>query len=359
MFIILHPQQDATIYEKYPERNTGIDQILELTKYTLGEYAPDADSVYTQWESTFNSRMLLKFPISQITTMHKCYLTLTATDSESLPINYTVYAYPLTEDWVNGNGNYNDFPEIKNGVSWAYKSGITNESTWSVNSSSSFWTSVTGGGSWNSNYVASQSFDYESPDIRMDVTDIVNAWSSSAIPNYGFIIKYSNADESGSNSFGSIKYFSRDTHTIHVPKLEVHTSSSVYSGSFTSSSLVNSNFVLYISNLRDYNAGERARIRIHARDKYPTQTYATSSVYLTERQLPSTTYYKIIDHESDVDVIYYNTVGTKISTDDDGHYIDLDFDNFFPERYYRIQFKIENSNEDIIIDNGFLFKINR
>ncbi len=360
MFKILHPQKDATIYEKHPERNTGIDQILELTKYTLGEYAPDADSVYTQWESTFNSRMLLKFPTSDITSMHKCYLTLSAIDSESLPINYTLYAYPLVEDWSNGNGNYNDFPEITNGVSWTYKTGLLNDATWSVNLSSSHWTSVTGGGSWNSNYVASQSFDYSTPDIRMDVTNIVSAWSSSAIPNYGLIIKYSNSDESSSDSFGSIKYFSRDTHTIYLPKLEVHISSSVYSGSFVSNtSLVDSPFVIYISNLRDYNTSERARLRIHARDKFPTQTYSTSSVYLTEKRLPATTYYKIIDHESDNDFISYNTVGTKIDTDDTGHYIDLDFTNFLPERYYRLQFKVDNTYEDIIIDNGFLFKINR
>ena len=86
---------------------------------------------------------------------------------------------------------------------------------------------------------------------------------------------------------------------------------------------------------------------------------SVTGLYGSVTQLPSTTYYKIIDHESDVDVIYYNTVGTKISTDDNGHYIDLDFTNFFPERYYRIQFKIENADEDIIIDNGFLFKLNR
>lgn len=359
MFKIIHPQRDATIYEKYPERNTGIDQILELTKYTAGEYAPDVDSVYGQWEATYNSRILLKFPINEITSMHQCILTLSAIDAESLPVNYTVYAYPLTEDWSNGNGNYNDFPEITNGVSWKYKTGLSNEVTWSINSSSSFWTSVTGGGSWNSNYVASQSFDYDSPDIRMDVTNIVSAWSSSTIPNYGMIIKYSNTDESGSNSFGAIKFFSKDTHTIHVPKLEVHTSGSVYSGSFTSTTAIPENFVLYISNLRDYNTSERARLRIHARDKFPLQTYSTSSVYLTEKLLPTTTYFKVIDHESDITVIDYNTVGTKICTDDSGHYIDLDFTNFFPERYYRLQFKIENGYEDIIIDNGFLFKINR
>jgi len=75
--------------------------------------------------------------------------------------------------------------------------------------------------------------------------------------------------------------------------------------------------------------------------------------------LPTTTYFKVIDHESDITVIDYNTIGTKICTDDNGHYIDLDFTNFFPERYYRLQFKIENGYEDIIIDNGFLFKINR
>ena len=33
---IFYAERDTTLYEKYPEQNTGIDQILELTKTASG-----------------------------------------------------------------------------------------------------------------------------------------------------------------------------------------------------------------------------------------------------------------------------------------------------------------------------------
>jgi hypothetical protein len=59
MFRILYPLKDATIYDRYPELNSGIDQILELTKNTEGnvyQYVDDPEATYAQ---TFNSRILI------------------------------------------------------------------------------------------------------------------------------------------------------------------------------------------------------------------------------------------------------------------------------------------------------------
>ena len=36
MYYHIFTDRDATIYEKYPERNTGIDQILQLSKVASG-----------------------------------------------------------------------------------------------------------------------------------------------------------------------------------------------------------------------------------------------------------------------------------------------------------------------------------
>ena len=63
----------------------------------------------------------------------------------------------------------------------------------------------------------------------MDVTDIVNRWLSGSIPNDGFIIKRSgsiantdtNTDEGNATHLGRFSFFSRETHTIYQPKLEV------------------------------------------------------------------------------------------------------------------------------------------
>ena len=65
--------------------------------------------------------------------------------------------------------------------------------------------------------------------MRMDVTDITKKWLSSSIANEGFIVKRSgsignldsNTDEGSTSRLGNFAFFSRDTHTIYQPKLEV------------------------------------------------------------------------------------------------------------------------------------------
>ncbi len=78
---------------------------------------------------------------------------------------------------------------------------------------------TTGGGVWitGSGYEASQSFANQSGDIEMDVTDIVNKHLDNTIFNNGFMLKY--GDEEGPHQ--NLKFFSKNTHTIYAPKLEV------------------------------------------------------------------------------------------------------------------------------------------
>jgi hypothetical protein len=37
MYKTLYPITDATLYSMYPDKNTGLDQILELGKIAIGE----------------------------------------------------------------------------------------------------------------------------------------------------------------------------------------------------------------------------------------------------------------------------------------------------------------------------------
>ena len=63
MYRIFFAERDTTLYERYPTQNTGIDQILELTKIASG-------SKYfgVMQSNTYNSRILLDFG-KEITTL--------------------------------------------------------------------------------------------------------------------------------------------------------------------------------------------------------------------------------------------------------------------------------------------------
>ena len=379
MYHLYFAERDTTLYERYPTRNTGIDSIIELTKVSSGSKFENVIQ-----SNTYNTRILLDFgsqinaiknaitaneipPIGAITNnSSSVYLTLRAANAVDLPTDYTIYAYPVSESWTNGNGNYSDVPEISNGASWYYRDNDAIGTRWLTGSAHSkndnSTTEVRGGGTWitGSGYEASQSFSYEQPDVRMDVTNIVKQWISQDINNYGFIIKRNKTDERSGDILGSIKFYGVDTNTIYVPRLEVAWNDTNFNTG--SNSVINtSNYTVYISNIRDsYRESERARFDIGIRPMYPNRGYATSSYYFTSNVLPSSSYYCIKDAVTDEVIIPYDINATKISCDANGSFFNIRLNTFMPERYYKIELKIQRNADDIQVhDNGFYFKVVR
>jgi hypothetical protein len=335
---------------------------------------------------TYNSRILLDFsgqvaslataiangeipPIGNGAGSSSVYLSLRASDATDLLISYSLNAYPISESWSNGNGNYNDIPEITNGVSWYFRTEANLLQYWNTGSAISKnqfgLTNSSGGGTWitGSTYEASQSFSFQSPDVRMNVTDIVKHWVNNDIANYGFIVKRPYSDEISSDVLGSLKFFSRETNTIYVPRIEVSWNDANLSG-LSSVTAVSDNelYVPYIKNLREtYKETDVATLRVGARPEYPLKNYGTTeSHYLTNYRLPSASYYCVKDAITEETLIPYDTNATQISCDTTGNYFKLRLNTFMPERYYKIVIKsIHDVNNVQIHDNGYYFKVIR
>jgi len=217
----------------------------------------------------------------------------------------------------------------------------------------------TGGGSFlTDSGIASQSFKNELPDIRMNVTDIVDNWVKGNISNYGFLVKRPVTDEKSGETLGSIKFFSRETHTMFVPKLEVVWNDTTFA-STASAEISTDSYVPYIKNIKDeYRTSEIAKFRIGVRPEFPDRTYTTTSFYLTGERLPTSSYYSIIDSVTNETMIEYDTTGTQIDCDANGSFFRLRMDSFMPERYYKIQIKVERDNgNDIQTFDDFYFKV--
>ncbi len=360
MIYSIYSIKDATIYEQYPKLNTGIDSALEISKVV--------DNT-----ASFNSRILLKFDLSELTSNFSTniltqtasyYLRLTAANPSEIPLDYTLYAYPISQSWNMGTGQYTIVPNDSNGVSWQYKLSSLNEaSTWPTSSftagTTGSWSYISGGGAWYTASAHSQSFSYETTDILMNVTTAVRNWVSGVIPNEGFIIKKSNADESDTtSSFSALRFFSKETNTIYSPKLEMRYDDSIYE---TSHSVVDytDEVVVNITNLQEaYLDASNARINISARPKYPTRTHATSSNYLDLYQLNSSSYYSVRDAHTNNEIIPFDEANTKISADSRGSYFMLNTNTLAPERYYRLLIKSKvSSTEHYIYDSNWIFKV--
>ena len=383
MYYNIFAERDATIYEKYPEQNTGIDQILELTKIASGSIF---DGFYQS--NTYNSRILIDFgsQISEISNSidqgeiptisegTRFYLNLRATNAESLPISYSLMAYPVSESWVNGTGNFDDVPIAKNGVSWRYRDGSAGDAS---PLTSTFWntasaqgqntgqTEIKGGGTYITASHASQAFNYESPDIRMDVTDIVNLWftgSSDRMTNNGIIIKRPDSDENSGVTYGTLQFFSKDTHTIYVPKLEVAWDDSDDSGTSLYEELTDDNVILYFKNLRqEYIENSKTKLRLAGRKMFPDKTYSTASFYAAIKRLPTSSYYSVKDAVTEETIIPFDTTASRISCDSKGNYFNIRLNSFLPERTYKFVIKTINDGGDNTRyhDNGYYFRVVR
>jgi hypothetical protein len=206
-------------------------------------------------------------------------------------------------------------------------------------------------------YHSYQLFNYESSDISMNVTNIVNAWINDCIPNSGFLLKYAN--ECGSQELGKLQFFSMDTNTIYVPTLDCQWDDSQFEPTASAEPLVDTNKVVYISNMRpEYKAGSVSRFNVFGRQKYPVRTFKRTSEYLTSQYLPETSYYAIQDADSEEFWIGFDDF-TKISCDYQGNYFNLDTSGLPQERYFRVIIKIEQDGLVDYYTDPSIFKISR
>jgi hypothetical protein len=360
----IFPEKTATLYSYYPTTNTGLDEIIELSTY------------YTITGTNEVSRGLIKFPTNQINDLitnkvtnkvFDVYLKLYLANASSLPLNYILYCHPISGSWDMGIGKLGNLPITTDGVSWQFRNTISGSnwfSSFPANTTGSYRSgSTAGGGLWytSSIYQSTQSFtNITSKDIELKVTNVVNAWYSSSITNEGFIIKHDSSLEFTTASKFETKYFSGNTHTIYPPCLEIRWDDSSYNtGSL--STITSDLFITTLGNNKgEYQQDSVQRFRVNVRDKYPARTFQTSSVYLNNKALPSSSYWSIKDLNTEEIVVDYDTSYTKISCDSNGNYFDVYMNGLEPERYYKILLKTILSNgETIISDNNHYFKVVR
>jgi hypothetical protein len=367
----IFPIADTTIYSGYPSMNTGLDEILEVsTNFKTGPTEINGEFPQT-------SRFLVKFDPTEITSVFSDLIGTSSWASnlrcfnayaEGLSNTTTLVVNALYQDWSMGSGHYLDSPEIQNGASWVWTnySGSNKWTTASFNTGTtgSFNTSVnpssSGGGVWYTGSQASQSFNYYSDlDLNINVTNIVTNWSSSDFLNYGFIVRPSSSQEfiNNTNEQFSIKYFSRDTHTIYPPQLEFKWDDSVYNtGSLPLLTTTPSTIVL-AENPGVFYSSSINVFRVNSRPTYPPRVWQTGSYYTVNYALPEESYWALKDLDTDEYIIDFDSTYTKLSCDSTGSFFTMYMNGLEPERYYKILIKTTVNNSTIVFDDNYYFKV--
>lgn len=204
-------------------------------------------------------RTLLQFDVTSISasvangtiTNPHFSLRLKVCNELELPISYTVYALPVSQSWNMGNGYFSDGGS-DTGVTWRHRDNASGTAWYTqsiltsrpaidfINNPNLVTASFAyGGGTFQTSSWCSQSFNYESSDINLDVTPMVMAWISGSFPNEGLILLHSDELQSTGSGF-SLTFFSRDTNTIFSPYLDAmwdDVSATFSTGSFLTSSV--------------------------------------------------------------------------------------------------------------------------
>jgi hypothetical protein len=335
MYHFVTASKDATIYLQQPSQNTGLDEILEVSKTYYGSLKDIAHSVI-KFETTPLSQSIASGEV----TMSAADMILRECESSEIPIDYTIYAYAVTQSWEMGIGTRFDdittdgvtWNSVRTGQDWLSLEEHSADTTGSFNGK---------GGTWFTGSYSSQSFSYESSDIEMDVKTTMDEWIGGTLPNEGFIIKYDTALENDTNDYGQLKFFSKETNTIYQPKLRIGWDDSLFStGSLTA--LTSDDIHVTFKRLKTrYKQGSKPIIRVFGREKYPLKTYTKQYSYTDVYFLPSTSYYQVKDVLTDEIIIPFDDNYTKVSCDSSGNYFKLDLTNWEYNRNYYIQIKID------------------
>ena len=119
MYHFITASKDATIYLQQPNQNTGLDEILEVSKTYYGNLKDVARSLIK-----FDTNDLSSLISNGDITMSSAHLILKECESSEIPMRYNIYVYPVSQSWEMGIGTR--FDEIStDGVTWNHKSSST------------------------------------------------------------------------------------------------------------------------------------------------------------------------------------------------------------------------------------------
>ena len=378
-------KRDTTLYSggTTASRNTGIDEILEINKVvnnngTVG----NVSRVLIDFDLSFISKSIQD---GKIPSTAKYYLNLFDATSEEVEVEQPLHIYMVSGSWKQGSGKLDHDPVTDNGATYQYRNHEA-KTPWVTGSV------LTEGGSWftasNGQYEVSSSYDltFDKKDVRADVTDLVNnfIYSSSVYPNNGFIVKredsgsygnnhatasfdFNTGQEGDSSRLGNLKYFSRETHTIYPPKLEVEWDDSSWnSGSLsplTSTDL--ERLKVYFKNMKtEYKEKSIVKFRVVGRELYPSSSFSATPSELGVKYLPSASVeYEVRDADTEEVIIPFGS-GSRVSCDSDGNFFRVQMNGLQAERDYRFCIKVVSgsgtTDEQInFYDDNYEFRVVR
>lgn len=325
---------DASLYEQYPYRNTGFDEIIEV-----GKTRTTSGSVHGLIQFDIFNELSGSVPLGST-----FYLNLRIADANNFRRAQNVEIYRITQPWDEGTGFFaQDLVNPYDGATWRTRDSLNTD-----------WANL---GGPTSSFVVSQSLGFKPSDIRLDVTDVVRAWITGSL-NYGLLFKLPTTDEENSKVLADIKFFSRQTHTIYPPTIEAVWNSQTMSITAVSNLVpAPDNYDVYVpASKPTFATGSMQRIRFSARPIHPIKSFADVYRYGAKYFLPSGSYIGVQDAATKAMIVPFDT-GSLLSADNTGSYFDLKIENMFIGRTYEVLVQVTKPWGFEVLHTGNTFKV--
>ena len=387
----IFPEKDATMYSLFPQMNTGLDEVLDISNLNI------AISSNAQV-----ARYLIKFDQDQLNDAIndladgaqwdadlRCFIST----AQGINLDSRLYVYPVSGAWGMGTGKYLDQPLVTNGVSWEWQT-VQDGKRWDALPpfnpyvTASYSGSNRGGGTWYTgsadglDVVQTQTFTYHSDkDLKVEVTDTLKAWYSASYPglfspttkieNQGFLVKWEGSS-SYEDAIGNyyiefnqnlniqpvLQYYSMDTHTIYPPCIDFKWNDFTYNTSSTIPLLTTPQAYLSIANNTGFFYSQSVQqFRVDCRPQFPPIIFQTASIYTQNYYLPTASYWAIKDLDTNEYVIGFDSTYTKLSADTTSSFFTVYMNGLQPERYYTILIQTTIGGTTQVIDSNFNFKV--
>ena len=345
----LRPIQDTFIVENSSNASFGSDEILELGC----SVRPDSKGC---------SRILIEFMVNEVEkllgrhNLIRATLNLKYAYAENLP---PVWGFDVTEigsEWAEGQGHVNDFPGSRDGASWFKPKGFEKDEYWVGGIDPAYEDDYI----WKHEYQTGYQADR---DVCIDVTEWVYSWLKGPGKGLGFLIKLAN-EEMLEELRTRICFYSGKTHTIYKPYLELIFDDTKVEGDtenpIDDPAELNELYVDAEDLEPSHYIGEKFRVNVLARPKFPKRVFSTKSLYSNPKRYVPNLRWGIRDEHTGEILVGFHKSGTKCSFDSNGNYFILDTDLLEPERYYRLLFEVEKPGKfRKVYDSKNIFRVTK
>ena len=194
MHHFIFPNQDTWISSgsskidgtSFKDQNFGRDQILEVKKEFFNNSFDHQTRALVQFSGTEFTELSKSvadgtIPLPQTGSIvgSKFYLRLFEAEGNSeMTEEYTLAIQPISQSWTEGTGKFGDRPKNTNGCSFDNRSNP-------IGGTAIPWANA--GATVLTVSSSTQAFANESPDVNVEVTNMVNMWLEGQEQNYGMI----------------------------------------------------------------------------------------------------------------------------------------------------------------------------